>query len=172
MDLTIDGFAGAIKFGKSYLSKIERGVAPAPSERFVDQVCYVFGVNRDWLTSGVGTAFLPKGEWHSGGSAKLGKNDEEFAEILWIAGKMLSLCRVPSDIVYQMEVALDAARPGQGQLGEIYRCAMKILAAELRAQMLAKEGESAVANPFTPITQQAKMALNYPLPTKGAFIKE
>ena len=52
--LSLEKFGEKIGFGKSYISKVERGVANNFSEDFILSICTQFNINRTWLISGHG----------------------------------------------------------------------------------------------------------------------
>lgn len=52
--ITLEAFAEKCGFDKSYMSRLERGLASKPSLDFIEKVCQVFSVSRAWLEFGTG----------------------------------------------------------------------------------------------------------------------
>ncbi len=53
--LSQGSFADRIGYSRPYISQLERNLREIPTDRFIDSVCAMFGVGRNWLIAGEGT---------------------------------------------------------------------------------------------------------------------
>jgi len=54
---TLEEFGNQLGCHKSYLSRLESGGVEAPSEKFINRLCGLIRVDREWLLSGTGDPF-------------------------------------------------------------------------------------------------------------------
>lgn len=56
LKLTQQEFADKLKFSRTTISSFESG-AKVPSEKTLEYICIIFGVNKEWLINGTGNIF-------------------------------------------------------------------------------------------------------------------
>jgi transcriptional regulator with XRE-family HTH domain len=95
--LTLAGAAKQIGCDRSYLSKIESGVARQPSTDFMRKVATVFRVNQEWLTTGLGE---PQVQLSTEGQEQLERDAQFLAALSIILQEMtlLQLSRSAKDV--------------------------------------------------------------------------
>ena len=137
--LSLEEFGKSIRVGKSYASKLERGVNESPSEHVIDAICRMFSVRRDWLTSGDGDVFtMPHlNDWPeskpitkpfvSEGDLK----EPKYLHAFVIAGELLVSDRSPTFIVSAINTLVDTPR----LTPDLTIAVVKILSDELLAQL-------------------------------------
>ncbi|HEX5218247.1 MAG TPA: helix-turn-helix transcriptional regulator [Verrucomicrobiae bacterium] len=137
--LSLEQFGKAIRVGKSYVSKLERGVTGSPSEHVLDAICQMFFVRRAWLTAGEGEAFaVPHlNEWpESKTIAKpfISEDDVEKPTNLHAfvyAGDLLIADRSPLFIAAAINILVSAPRLSP----DLTIAVVKILSDELLTQL-------------------------------------
>lgn len=75
--MTMEQFGGHLGVSKTAISRIEKGNRGL-TEQMLISICREFGVNEDWLRTGVGDMFIPEDVRYLNSVSKLGNEQNSF----------------------------------------------------------------------------------------------